>query len=65
LPVAIAALVWSAFAVFVLVTPESALVPVIIVIGLLVVGGLFFLWLLIFRREVLETEPGDVDVFKH
>ncbi len=65
LPVAIAALVWSAFAVFVLVTPESALVPVIIVIGLLVVGGLFFLWLLIFRRELLETEPGDVDVFKH
>jgi amino acid transporter len=65
LPVAIAALVWSAFAVFVLVTPESALVPVIIVVGLLAIGGLFFLWLLIFRREVLETEPGDVDVFKH
>jgi amino acid transporter len=65
LPVAIAALVWSAFAVFVLVTPESALVPVIIVVGLLAIGGLFFLWLLIFRREVLETEPGDVDVFRH
>ena len=65
LPVAIAALVWSAFAVFVLVTPESALVPVIIVVGLLAIGGLFFLWLLIFRREVLETEPGDVDVYKH
>jgi hypothetical protein len=47
------------------VTPESALVPVIIVVGLLAIGGLFFLWLLIFRREVLETEPGDVDVFKH
>ena len=65
LPVAIAALVWSAFAVFVLVTPESALVPVIIVVGLLGIGGLFFLWLLIFRREVLETEPGDLNVFQH
>ena len=65
LPVAIAALVWSAFAVFVLVTPESALVPVIIVVGLLAIGGLFFLWLLIFRREVLETEPGDLNVFQH
>ena len=65
LPVAIAALVWSVFAVFVLVTPETALVPVIIVVGLLVVGGLFFLWLLIFRREVLETEPGDLNVFQH
>ena len=43
----------------------DALVPVIIVVGLLVVGCLFFLWLLIFRREVLETEPGDLNVFQH
>ena len=53
------------FAVFVWSPPESALVPVVIVGGLLVVGGLYFLWLLIFNREVLETEPGDIDVFKH
>ncbi len=65
LPVAIGALAWSAFALFVLVTPASALVPVAIVIGLLVAGGLFFLWLFLFRREVLETEPGDLDVFQH
>ncbi len=65
LPVAIGALLWSAFALFVLVTPESALVPVLIVGGLLVAGGLFFLWLFMFRREVLETEPGELDVFKH
>ena len=65
LPVAIGALVWSVVALFVLVTPESALVPVVIVVGLLAVGGLFFLWLLIFRREVLETEPGDLNVFQH
>ncbi|MET0966831.1 MAG: amino acid permease [Nakamurella sp.] len=65
LPVAIGALVWSAFALFVLVTPGSALIPVLIVAGLLVAGGLFFLWLLLFRREVLEIEPGDLNVFQH
>ena len=32
---------------------------------LIAVGGLFFLGLLIFDRQTLETEPGDVDVFKH
>ena len=56
---------WSAFALFVLVTPGSALIPVLIVAGLLVAGGLFFLWLLLFRREVLESEPGDLNVFQH
>ena len=59
LPVAIGALVWSLLALFVLVTPDGALVPVLIVVGLLVAGGLFFGWMLIFRREVLETEPGE------
>ena len=33
--------------------------------GLIVVGGLFFFALLIFDRQELEIEPGDVDVFKH
>ena len=56
---------WSVIAVFVLVTPPAAIVPVLIVVGLLVVGGLFFLGLLMFNREVLETEPGDVNVFEH
>jgi amino acid transporter len=64
LPVAICALIWSMFALFVLVTPESALVPVLIVVGLLVAGGLFFLWLLMFRREVLETEPSDLEILQ-
>src|SRR6195952_4887761 len=61
LPVAIGALVWSAFAVFVLVTPGDALIPVLIVVGILVAGGLYFGWLLMFRRKVLETEPGTPD----
>jgi amino acid transporter len=57
LPVAIGALVWSIVVLFVLVTPSAAIVPVVIVVGLLAVGGLYFLYLLLFRREVLETEP--------
>jgi amino acid transporter len=65
LPVAIAALVWVLVALFVLVVPAEALVPDLIVVGLILVGGLFFLGLLISNREALETEPGDVDVFKH
>ncbi|MFD6496451.1 APC family permease [Streptomyces sp. NPDC060188] len=62
LPVAICALVWSAVSLFVLVAPAEALVPVLIVVGLILAGGLFFLGLLIFDRETLETEPGDVRV---
>ncbi|MFD6923614.1 APC family permease [Streptomyces sp. NPDC059944] len=62
LPVAICALVWSAVSLFVLVAPAEALVPVLIVVGLILAGGLFFLGLLIFDREALETEPGDVRV---
>ena len=50
---------------FVLVSPSEALVPVVIVVALLILGGLYFGYLLRFRREVLETEPGDVSVFKH
>ena len=46
-------------ALFVLVTPAEALVPVLIVVGLLLAGGVYFAYLLVFNREVLETEPGD------
>ncbi|WP_214319445.1 APC family permease [Nonomuraea sediminis] len=65
LPIAIGALVWSLVALFVLAVPAEALVPVLIVVGLLLAGGLFFLGLLLFNREALETEPGDLSVFKH
>ena len=36
-----------------------------IVGGLLLAGGLYFAYLWFFNREVLETEPGDVDVVQH
>jgi amino acid transporter len=65
MPVAISALVWSAIAVFVIVTPASARVPIVIVLGLAVLGGLYFFKLWKFDRIVLETEPGELDVFKH
>ena len=50
---------------FVLVAPASARVPIVIVVGLLLIGGLYFLKLWKFDRDVLETEPGDIQVFKH
>ena len=65
LPVAIAALVWSAIAIFVLVAPATATVPLVIVAGLLAVGGTYFAYLFVSHRDVLETEPGELDVFNH
>ena len=62
LPVAAAALIWVAAALFVLVTPKSNFIPVLVVVGLILVGGMYFAYMLIFNRNVLETEPGG-DVF--
>ena len=59
LPIAIAALVWVGCALFVLTVPREALVPDLIVVGLVAAGGLFLLVLLTFHREVLEMEPGE------
>jgi amino acid transporter len=62
LPVAAAALIWVAAALFVLVTPKSNFIPVLVVVGLILVGGMYFAYMLIFNPNVLETEPGG-DVF--
>ena len=51
--------------VFVVVTPPSAVVPIVIVVRLMLAGGLYFISVLFFRRDVLETEPGEVNVFQH
>ena len=45
-------------ALFVLVASSAALIPVLVVAGLLLVGGMYFLWLLFFDRAVLQAEPG-------
>jgi amino acid transporter len=65
MPVAIGALVWSVLVVFVLVSPPEALNAVLISVGLLAAGGVYLAYLFMFNRKVLETEPGEVDVFKH
>ena len=61
LPIAIAALLWVAFALFVLVTPHDAFVPTLVVLGLTLTGAIYFAKMLIFNREVLDPEPGSVD----
>ncbi|MEV6319444.1 hypothetical protein [Streptomyces sp. NPDC051776] len=43
-------------------SPEEALTSTVIVAGLLVLGGPFFLGTLTFDRRALETEPGDGNI---
>lgn len=59
LPVAVAAVIWVAFVLFVLVTPEAAFVPVLIVLGLILAGGVYFATMLVFNRAVLDAEAPD------
>ena len=61
LPVSAAALLWVAFALFVLVTPSDALVPILIVVGLILLGGIYFAKMAIFNREVLDAKPAGGD----
>lgn len=57
LPVTILALLWVALALFVLATPDDARVPSVVVLGLILAGGVYFVWMLITRPRVLDTEP--------
>lgn len=61
-PVAIAALLWEAIVLFVLVTPGDATVPSLIVAGLILAGGIYFAYLRLRHPQVLDTEPGE-DIF--
>jgi amino acid transporter len=61
LPVAIAALIWVAAALVFLVTPGDATIPSLVVLGLILAGGIYFAYMMIFNREVLDTESVDVD----
>lgn len=60
-PVAIAALVWLLTAAFVSIVSAPTIVPVLIVVGMLLVGGVYLAYLLMFRRQVLEHGPGQAD----
>jgi amino acid transporter len=57
LPVTIVALIWVALVLVVLVTPPDAFVPALVVLGIILAGGVYFAWLMIFRRRVLDSEP--------
>jgi hypothetical protein len=37
----------------------------LISVGVILAGGMYLAYLLMFNREVMETEPGVVDAFKH
>lgn len=58
MPVAVAALIWEALVLFVLVTPGGNAVPVLIVVLIVLAGGVYFGYMYFFHREVLDTEPG-------
>ncbi|MFG2296060.1 APC family permease [Streptomyces sp. NPDC048603] len=67
-PVAVSALTWTFLALFVLVSPGEARTSVVIVAGLLVLGGVFFVGMLAFDRRALDSQPGsedDEDTFAH
>lgn len=61
-PVAVAALIWEAIVLVVLVTPGDATVPTLIVAGLILAGGVYFAYLRIAHPAVLDNEPGE-DIF--
>jgi amino acid transporter len=58
LPVAITALLWLFIAAFASIVSSPTLVPIMIVVGMLVVGGGYLAYLMMFRRQVLDHEPG-------
>ncbi|MET0700330.1 MAG: amino acid permease [Mycobacterium sp.] len=58
-PIAIAALIWSFAVLLILLSPANAHVPLVIVVGLLGLGGVYFAYLMIFNRTVFDHEPGE------
>ena len=60
MPIAIGALIWSVCVLVILLSPASSLVSIVIVVGLLALGGVYFAYMMIFNREVLDNEPGEV-----
>ena len=63
-PVAIGALVWVVISLFIVITTSPTLAPIVIAFGLSAAGGLYFLYMWKFEREVLENEPGDPNMFE-
>jgi amino acid transporter len=59
-PVAVVALVWLLAAAFVSIVSSPTIVPILIVVGILLVGGTYLAYLMTFRRHVLDHVPGEV-----
>lgn len=59
MPIAVSALIWSICVLIILLSPTSSRVPMVIVVGLLAVGGLYFGYMMMFDRKVLDHEPGE------
>ena len=57
-PVAVTALVWLIIAAFVSIMSAPTATPILIVVGMLLVGGAYLAYMVMFRREVLDHEPG-------
>jgi amino acid transporter len=61
-PVAVAALAWLFVAAFASIVASVSIVPSLIVAGMLLPGAVYLVYLLKFRREILEHEPGEADL---
>ena len=62
MPVAIAALIWVGASRWSSCHARRRHRPALVVLGLILAGGVYFAYMMIFNREVLDTEPG-VDMF--
>jgi amino acid transporter len=62
LPVAVIALAWVLIATFVVIASSATIVPILIVLGLILAGAAYFAYLMKYRRQVLEHEPGVADL---
>jgi amino acid transporter len=59
-PVAIAALIWSVCALIFILAPAPSITPIVMVGILALIGALYFGYMMIFKREVLDAEPDEV-----
>jgi amino acid transporter len=62
-PIAVVALLWVLFALIVVIASSATVVPILIVVGLMLAGGVYFAYLMKYRRQVLDHEPGKADLF--
>jgi amino acid transporter len=61
-PVAVTALIWLFVAASASIMSAPTIVPVTIVAGMLLIGGVYLAHLMTFQRQVLEDEPGQAEV---